>query len=77
MPVRWLDSMREMIDRGVTIFVEVGPGKVLVGAVAADRSLRPLFQRRGRREPRKPRSTKLPRRARKRRKAERNVFSQR
>jgi len=40
-PVRWLDSMREMIDRGVNIFVEVGPGKVLSGLLRQiDRSVR-------------------------------------
>jgi [acyl-carrier-protein] S-malonyltransferase len=31
MPVRWQDSMRLLIDEGVTTFVEVGPGRVLVG----------------------------------------------
>jgi len=31
MPVRWLDSMRLLIDEGVSTFVEVGPGRVLVG----------------------------------------------
>jgi [acyl-carrier-protein] S-malonyltransferase len=31
MPVRWLDSMRLLIDEGVGTFVEVGPGRVLVG----------------------------------------------
>lgn len=41
MPVRWLDSIREMIDQGVTIFVEVGPGKVLTGLLRQiDRSVR-------------------------------------
>jgi len=41
MPVRWLDSMREMIDQGVNIFVEVGPGKVLSGLLRQiDRSVR-------------------------------------
>jgi [acyl-carrier-protein] S-malonyltransferase len=41
LPVRWLDSVREMIDRGVTIFVEVGPGKVLSGILRQiDRSVR-------------------------------------
>jgi len=40
-PVRWLDSIREMIDGGVTIFVEVGPGKVLSGLLRQiDRSVR-------------------------------------
>ena len=28
-PVRWVESMRSMIDQGATYFVEVGPGKVL------------------------------------------------
>ncbi|HTS13370.1 MAG TPA: ACP S-malonyltransferase [Candidatus Limnocylindrales bacterium] len=41
MPVRWLDSVREMIESGVTIFVEVGPGKVLSGLLRQiDRSVR-------------------------------------
>src|SRR6202048_150249 len=31
MPVRWMDSMRLLIDEGVNTFVEVGPGRVLVG----------------------------------------------
>jgi [acyl-carrier-protein] S-malonyltransferase len=31
MPVRWEESMRLLIDEGVTTFVEVGPGRVLVG----------------------------------------------
>ena len=30
-PVRWVESMRRMIDEGATYFVEVGPGKVLTG----------------------------------------------
>ncbi len=30
-PVRWVESMRKLIDSGVTEFVEVGPGKVLSG----------------------------------------------
>ena len=39
--MRWLDSMREMIEAGVTIFVEVGPGKVLSGLLRQiDRSVR-------------------------------------
>lgn len=42
-PVRWLDSIREMIDSGVTVFVEVGPGKVLCGLLRQiDRSVRCL-----------------------------------
>ncbi len=40
-PVRWLDSMHEIIESGVTIFVEVGPGKVLSGLMRQiDRSVR-------------------------------------
>jgi [acyl-carrier-protein] S-malonyltransferase len=40
-PVRWLDSIREMIQQGVNIFVEVGPGKVLAGLLRQiDRSVR-------------------------------------
>src|ERR1700730_11436736 len=31
MPVRWEESMRLLIDEGVDTFVEVGPGRVLVG----------------------------------------------
>ena len=30
-PVRWLESMRLLINQGVETFVEVGPGKVLAG----------------------------------------------
>jgi [acyl-carrier-protein] S-malonyltransferase len=30
-PVRWVESMRRMIDEGASYFVEVGPGKVLSG----------------------------------------------
>ncbi|HTV57882.1 MAG TPA: ACP S-malonyltransferase [Verrucomicrobiae bacterium] len=42
-PVRWLDSMREMLDEGVNVFVEVGPGKVLCGLLRQiDRSVRCL-----------------------------------
>jgi [acyl-carrier-protein] S-malonyltransferase len=29
--VLWENSIREMLDRGITTFVEVGPGKVLCG----------------------------------------------
>jgi len=40
-PVRWLDSVHEMIELGVMIFVEVGPGKVLSGLMRQiDRSVR-------------------------------------
>ncbi len=31
MPVRWEESMRELIEQGVNTFVEVGPGRVLTG----------------------------------------------
>lgn len=42
-PVRWHESVREMIDQGVNIFVEVGPGKVLSGLLRQiDRSVRCL-----------------------------------
>jgi [acyl-carrier-protein] S-malonyltransferase len=41
LPVRWLDSVREMIESGVTVFIEVGPGKVLTGLMRQiDRSVR-------------------------------------
>jgi [acyl-carrier-protein] S-malonyltransferase len=30
-PVRWEESIKHMIDQGVTEFIEVGPGKVLAG----------------------------------------------
>jgi [acyl-carrier-protein] S-malonyltransferase len=41
LPVRWLDSVRDMIERGVSMFVEVGPGKVLSGILRQiDRSVR-------------------------------------
>jgi [acyl-carrier-protein] S-malonyltransferase len=32
-PVRWSDSVRVLIDSGVTRFIEVGPGKVLAGLI--------------------------------------------
>jgi [acyl-carrier-protein] S-malonyltransferase len=32
-PVRWLDVMRALRDRGVTRFVETGPGRVLTGLI--------------------------------------------
>ena len=39
-PVRWEDSVRQMIDLGVTQFIECGPGKVLSGLVRKiDRSV--------------------------------------
>jgi len=33
-PVRWEDSVRRMIEDGVTLFIEVGPGRVLSGLLA-------------------------------------------
>ncbi|WP_339249640.1 ACP S-malonyltransferase [Sporosarcina sp. FSL W8-0480] len=39
-PVRWEDSVRELINLGVTHFIECGPGKVLSGLVKKiDRSV--------------------------------------
>lgn len=32
-PVQWVDSVRAMLDGGVTSFVEFGPGRVLTGLV--------------------------------------------
>lgn len=32
-PVRWVESIRHMVDAGVTGFVEIGPGSVLRGLV--------------------------------------------
>jgi [acyl-carrier-protein] S-malonyltransferase len=32
-PVRWSESIRLLLDEGVTTFIEVGPGKVLSGLV--------------------------------------------
>lgn len=34
-PVRWTESVMKMFDEGVETFVEVGPGKVLIGLVKA------------------------------------------
>src|ERR1700723_1845627 len=40
-PVRWLASIHAMNEAGVTVFVEVGPGKVLSGLLRQiDRSIR-------------------------------------
>jgi [acyl-carrier-protein] S-malonyltransferase len=33
-PVRWDDTIRRMIADGVTLFVEIGPGRVLSGLIA-------------------------------------------
>ncbi len=32
-PVKWTQSVQQMIQDGATLFTEVGPGKVLVGLV--------------------------------------------
>jgi [acyl-carrier-protein] S-malonyltransferase len=32
-PVRWFESVRRLVEEGVTAFVEVGPGRVLTGLV--------------------------------------------
>ena len=40
LPVRWEESVRELIDHGVNTFVEVGPGRVLTGLLRQiDRSI--------------------------------------
>jgi [acyl-carrier-protein] S-malonyltransferase len=40
LPVRWEESVRELIDQGVNTFVEVGPGRVLSGLLRQiDRSI--------------------------------------
>ncbi len=42
-PVRWADSMRYLASRGVTRFIEVGPGAVLTGLLRSiDASLQSL-----------------------------------
>ncbi|PSL42190.1 [acyl-carrier-protein] S-malonyltransferase [Planomicrobium soli] len=42
-PVLWEQSVKEMIELGVTVFVEIGPGKVLSGLVKKiDRSVTTL-----------------------------------
>ena len=32
-PVRWRESIEYMISQGTTVFIEIGPGKVLSGLV--------------------------------------------
>ena len=40
-PVRWEDTIRNMIDAGVDTFIELGPGNVLQGFIAKiDRTVR-------------------------------------
>jgi [acyl-carrier-protein] S-malonyltransferase len=40
LPVRWEESIRELIEQGVNTFVEVGPGRVLTGLLRQiDRSI--------------------------------------
>lgn len=40
LPVRWEESIRELIDQGVNTFVEAGPGRVLTGLLRQiDRSI--------------------------------------
>lgn len=42
-PVRWEESVRAMIENGVTTFIEIGPGKILSGLVKKiDRSVNVL-----------------------------------
>ena len=42
-PVLWEQSVQQLIDLGVTVFVEIGPGKVLSGLVKKiDRSVKTL-----------------------------------
>ena len=31
--VRWTDSIRWMVDHGITDFIEIGPNKVLTGLI--------------------------------------------
>jgi [acyl-carrier-protein] S-malonyltransferase len=43
LPVRWEDSIRELVAQGVNAFVEVGPGRVLCGLLRQiDRSVHSL-----------------------------------
>ena len=32
-PVRWQETVQQLLDEGVRAFVEVGPGKVLLGLI--------------------------------------------
>jgi [acyl-carrier-protein] S-malonyltransferase len=39
-PVRWQETVQRLLDEGVRSFVEVGPGKVLLGLIRSiDRSV--------------------------------------
>ena len=43
LPVRWEESIRELIEEGAATFVEVGPGRVLSGLLRQiDRSVHTL-----------------------------------
>jgi [acyl-carrier-protein] S-malonyltransferase len=43
LPVRWEESIRELVEQGATTFVEVGPGRVLSGLLRQiDRSVHSL-----------------------------------
>lgn len=40
-PVRWIESVQKLIEEGVDVFVEIGPGKVLSGLIKRiDKSVR-------------------------------------
>ena len=41
--VKWEPSVRLLIEKGASLFIEVGPGKVLVGIDAADRPVEDVF----------------------------------